>query len=36
MCGTNHWQIAAAVEVLSEKDYYYWLSCLVYLGISLG
>lgn len=30
ICGVNHWQIGAEVEVLRRKDFNLWLLTLVY------
>nr|WNI01740.1 COX2 [Donax semistriatus] len=33
MCGVNHWQMSAQLEVLSQKDFYQWALCMVYLSM---
>lgn len=33
MCGINHWQIGAEVEVLSMRDYCLWLLVLLYYDV---
>lgn len=30
ICGVNHWQMGAEIEVLRRKDYNTWLLTLVY------
>nr|WNI01720.1 COX2 [Donax vittatus] len=34
MCGVNHWQMSAEVEVLSQQDFYQWALCMIYLSMS--